>query len=52
MTLSLHTIVHIFQTNFTHDCKNIIKVILCYTLDTIIIKPYIPHANKKCSSVQ
>jgi hypothetical protein len=48
MTLFPHITVHILQNILSHNCKNIINDILCFTLDTIFLWPYIPDANNKC----
>jgi hypothetical protein len=46
---TLHFTVHIFQKMLTHDCKNIINFMLCYTIYTNFLWPYIHHASNEHS---
>jgi hypothetical protein len=51
MTYFLHFTAHILQNGMTHDCKNIINDILCFTTDTIFLWPSFLDPNSKCSLV-
>jgi hypothetical protein len=48
----LHITVHIFQEILTHDCKNIISVILCLSIETTLLLEYVLDAKNKCSFVR